>query len=257
MTAKSSQVSLPHKPRLDLDHVFQFLCAPAVSCFTQCCQDVTIVLTPYDVLRMKQSLSISSDIFLDRYTLIVPKGTLLIPMVVIKMNEDDKRCPFVTDNGCRIYNDRPWPCRMYPLDFNEDGSLSVIADPARCLGLKEKATQRISDWLIEQGLPIYEDMNDLFSQVTSPLKAGGLDIDNPKVFKMMFMALYNLDRFRDFIFKSSFLERFALEPLHIEKLQRSDLELLKFAFDWVKFGIFGQKTLQIRSSAIPNGSSQA
>ena len=55
------------KPKMDPDHLFQFNCDPGVSCFTQCCQDVTIVLTPYDVLRLKKGLGISSDKFLDEY----------------------------------------------------------------------------------------------------------------------------------------------------------------------------------------------
>jgi len=45
-------------------HPFQFNCNPGVSCFTQCCQDVTIVLTPYDVLRLKNGLKISSGEFM-------------------------------------------------------------------------------------------------------------------------------------------------------------------------------------------------
>ena len=54
--------------RMDADNAFQFNCYPGVTCFTRCCQDVTIVLTPYDVLRLKNSLGISSDEFLDKYT---------------------------------------------------------------------------------------------------------------------------------------------------------------------------------------------
>ena len=110
----------------------------------------------------------------------------------------------------------------------------------------ENETQRIGDWLIEQGVAIYEEMNGLFSQITSPLQAQEFDIDNPQIFKMIFMALYNLDKFRDFILNSSFMERFEIDPVRIEKIKRNDTELLKFSFDWIKFGIFGQKTLQIK-----------
>jgi hypothetical protein len=68
---------------------------------------------------------------------------------------------------------------------------------------------------------------------------------------MVFMALYNLDRFKDFVFKSTFLDRFDVDPVVIEKIKRNDVELLKFAFDWIKFGIFGQKTFQVRPEAAP------
>jgi len=51
---------------MEPEEAFQFNCAPGVSCFTQCCQDVTIVLTPYDVLRMKNALEIPSGEFTDK-----------------------------------------------------------------------------------------------------------------------------------------------------------------------------------------------
>jgi uncharacterized protein len=251
MNNPESNKSGKEMTRMDPDHVFKFNCAPGVPCFTNCCQDVTIVLTPYDVLRLKNALGVSSSEFIDRYTLVLSKEKQLIPMVVLKMNEDDKRCPLVTEKGCTVYNDRPWPCRMFPLNMNDDGTFSFITDEERCKGFREDEVQRISEWLISQGVPVYDEVNLLFSQVTSPLKAQDMDIDNPKIFKMVFMALYNLDRFREFVFQSSFLERFALDEKRIEKIKRSDLELLKVAFDWLKFGIIGQKTFQIKPDAMP------
>lgn len=251
---QSKSIQTTDKPlRMDPDQPFRFKCGPGVPCFTDCCRDVTIVLTPYDVVRLKNALQISSGEFLDQYTIIVPREKRLIPMVVLKMNEDnDKRCQFVSKEGCSVYDDRPWPCRMYPLNMNDDGSFGFIADPAVCKGLEQPDHARISSWLIEQGVPMYDEMNMLFSQVTTPLQAQELDIDNPKIYQMTFMALYNLDKFKDFIFNSSFLDRFVIDDISIEKLKRSDVELLKFAFDWIKFGVFGQRTLQVKEAPQTN-----
>ncbi len=64
---------------------------------------------------------------------------------------------------------------------------------------------------------------------------------------MLFMALYNIDKFRDFVFNSTFLDRFEVEePDRIEKIKSSDEELLKFAFDWIKFGLFGEKLFWVK-----------
>jgi uncharacterized protein len=236
-----------HGPeRLDADHIFRFQCSPGLSCFTECCGDVTIALTPYDVMRLKNALAVNSEKFLDDYTIIIPKQGKLIPLVLLKMNEADKRCPFVTPQGCSVYADRPWPCRMFPLNVNDDGTFSVIAEAKKCRGLEQDTGQRISDWLIEQGVPVYDEMNNLLGQITSPLRAQQPDIDNPQILKMVFMALYNLDKFKDFVFSSTFLDRFDIENTKIEKIKRSDIELLQFAFDWIKFGVFGQKLFQVK-----------
>jgi len=208
-----------------------------------------IVLTPYDVLCLKNSLGISSDDFLEKHTIILPQEGSIIPLVILKMNEDDKRCPFVSRKGCLVYEDRPWACRMYPLEVNADGTFDLITDASRCLGLKEQDIWKISDWMGEQGIPAHEEINELFSEVTKPLVAQQLDIDNPSIMKMIFMALYNIDRFRDFVFGSTFLDRFEVDQEKIKKIKENDVELLKFAFDWIKFGILGEKLFSVKQKS--------
>jgi Fe-S-cluster containining protein len=232
--------------RMDSEHLFRFHCFPGVSCFTQCCQDVTIVLTPYDVLRLKGALGISSGEFIEKHTHVLNKENQLIPLVMLNMREEDKKCPFVTLKGCTVYQNRPWACRMYPLDMADDGTFHLIPDSGRCKGLQESTVYQIGEWLVEQEIVPYEEMNSLLTDVIAPLKAQKLDIDNPDISKMVFMSLYNLDTFRDFVFKSTFLERFELEPILVEKIKRSDIELLKFAIDWIKFGLFGQKLFKLK-----------
>ncbi|MFH1488515.1 MAG: YkgJ family cysteine cluster protein [Pseudomonadota bacterium] len=233
--------------RMAPEHLFEFDCTPGVPCFTQCCGDVTIVLTPYDLLRLKNALGISSSEFLDKYTIVIPIKDRIIPLVVLKMNEGDKRCPFVSSEGCRVYADRPWPCRMFPLDLTDDGAFRVIAEASRCQGLKERKEHKILEWLDLQDIGPYDEMNALFSEVTVPLQARGLDIQNPQIMKMVFMALYNLEKFREFIFKSTFLDRFELEdPSRIDKIKDNDIELLIFSFDWLKFGLIGEKLFWVK-----------
>jgi Fe-S-cluster containining protein len=237
------------KERMESEQYFRFRCGPGVPCFTQCCQDVVIVLTPYDVVRLKNALGISSEEFIDRYTIIIPKQKRLIPLVLLKMDEKDKKCPFVRQEGCSVYKDRPWPCRMYPLDMDEEGLFFLITDPSRCQGLNQSEEWRIADWLADQDLVPYDEMNALFGSVTGPLQTHELDIENPGIGKMVFMALYNVDKFRDFVLKSSFLDRFHVEESRVEKIKQSDLELLKFGFDWIKFGLFGQKLFSVKQKA--------
>ena len=45
---------------------FRFACHPGVSCFTQCCRKLDLFLYPYDIIRLKKRLGISSEEFLDK-----------------------------------------------------------------------------------------------------------------------------------------------------------------------------------------------
>jgi len=51
---------LTDSPRLGPDDTFKFACHPGISCFNKCCGDVNIFLSPYDVLRMKRRLEMTS-----------------------------------------------------------------------------------------------------------------------------------------------------------------------------------------------------
>lgn len=236
--------------RMAPEHSFTFNCSPGVSCFTQCCQDVTIVLTPYDLLRMKNRLQMSSDEFLETYTIVIPRQKRLIPMVVLKMNQEDKRCPFVTQDGCSIYTDRPWPCRMYPLSTEGDGTFEITAGADKCKGLEQDIQWKIETWLDKQGIKPYDEMNELLSTITIPLQVHESEIENPQIAKMVFMCLYNLNKFKEFVYESSFLNRFEVEdPERIEKAKEDDVELLKLSIDWIKFGIFGEKLFWIKENA--------
>jgi len=50
--------------RLGPESQFKFKCHPGVECFTQCCRDINIILTPYDIILLKKKLKLSSDEFL-------------------------------------------------------------------------------------------------------------------------------------------------------------------------------------------------
>ena len=54
--------------RLDPESQFKFKCHPGIECFTQCCRDINIILTPYDIIRLKNKLDLPSDEFLAIYT---------------------------------------------------------------------------------------------------------------------------------------------------------------------------------------------
>ena len=70
---------------------------------------------------------------------------------------------------------------------------------------------------------------------------------SPKA-KMAFMAIYNLDMFRDFMLKSSFFKRYKVKPPIKKKLKKDDVELMLFGFEWIKFFVWGIKSKTFRLS---------
>jgi len=244
----------PEKKKLNLDDGFCFACHRGLKCYTSCCRDVNIFLTPSDVLRLKKTLGLTSSEFLEKYTdlVVVPKKAL--PLVQLRMNaENDKKCYFVHDYGCEIYPHRPWACRMFPLDEHAMGGFQVIATGERCHGLVQGDGWKVRGWLMDQGATQAKEADGSYEALAAHEFWRGLDINNEKIQLMLVMALYDLDRFREFVLRSSFLERFDLEPERVQALKTDDVALLDLGYDWVRFGLFGQKSLKLKENAQPAG----
>lgn len=249
----ASNEKLQESNVLSLDSKFCFSCNPGISCFTNCCRDVNIFLTPFDVLRMRKKLGLSSGEFLERYTIPLIWERSGLPVVLLKMDEEQNRkCPFVTSNGCQIYSDRPWACRMFPLDlYSAEGDLfTIISEPSRCQGLKEPQEVVMEDYLKQQGLPIYEEVETIFKLISSNPRVLNEKIVNPRIIQMYYMACYDLDKFRQFVFESRFLDIFEVEPEEIEQIKTDDLALLLFGFKWLQFGMVMGDALKIKEEVL-------
>jgi len=235
---------------------FNFRCHKDISCFTRCCADLNLVLTPYDILRMKNRLDISSDEFLDNYTVIKIDQNSRFPMRALEMNPDENRtCPFVTADGCDIYEDRPGACRIYPLGRaalrvereKETREKFFIVDEDHCLGFQEGKAWTPEEWMGSEGMDEYNNMNDQWLEIITSSKSLGQEKEIPQKIQMFSMASYNLDKFRRFVFESRFFEVFEVPADLRDRLASDDLALLTFAMDWLKFSLFGEKTIKIKN----------
>jgi hypothetical protein len=63
---------------------------------------------------------------------------------------------------------------------------------------------------------------------------------------MFFMACYSLDRFREFVFGTRFLSLFVVSEERQEEMRRSDEALLRFAYTWLAYSLFGDPVLELR-----------
>ena len=69
---------------------FRFACHQAIACFTECCRDLHLVLTPYDIIRIKRHLELDSTTFLDDYTFSETDRDWKVPVVKLKMLDNDR-----------------------------------------------------------------------------------------------------------------------------------------------------------------------
>lgn len=239
--------------RMSGDDRFTFRCGKDLDCFTCCCADVSIVLTPYDVLRMKRALGITSSEFLDKYTISPFTKEQRIPAVLLRMNPETKRCVFVDENGCSIYTNRPWACRMYPLGVADpkqptasDRRFHFLLREDLCHGHGDGRTRTVREWIDEQGIEEYDMMGAGFKELMLHEFWDQNQELTPEQMDMYFMACYDLDRFRRFVFETRFLKLFDVNEARVEAIRINDVELLEFGMMWLRFALFGERTLKIR-----------
>ena len=231
---------------------FCFNCYPGIGCFTECCARLRLILTPYDILRIKNRLGLPSDRFLDLYTDILFEEGSAFPLVKLNMDPETGRCPFVTRQGCAIYEDRPGACRLYPLGMASAFPLGgektrekfFIVSESHCLGFEEKRQWTISQWLTHEGVHHYNAMNQPWMRIVTACRSLPPTSNIDQKLRMFFMASYNLDRFRSFLFDSHFFRKFEVKEDLRLKLAQDDVALMRFAFNWLRFVLFGEKTIR-------------
>lgn len=213
---------------LKLKDTFRFSCHDGLACFKQCCRDINIFLTPYDVIRMKGKLGLSSGEFLAQYTHVLRAPGSGFPVVILKMREDNLVCPFITDYGCQIYDVRPWSCRMAPVEVRGDGLYGIAFESSHCHGLKESKEWTVEEWMSNQGLSDYNEPEELFGQIPLQIKPSGNPSLDKVVMDMILIGCYDIDRFR------SLLKDHPITKQSPEDLSAlDDVALMKFAFSWL------------------------
>jgi len=254
--------------KLTLDSKIRFRCHPGVSCFTACCGNIKIILTPYDILQLSRRLNIPPHEFISEYAEPDFLEQTDMPGVRIKMRADDNRCPFVTPAGCTVYTDRPTACRYYPIgmaDFHEGGRkeedgkevlggydkfyFKVLEE--HCKGHLEDKEWTIAEWRADQGVDIRDEMNKEWLRLIMRRKSHGHQASlSEQAQRMFFMASTDLPSFRRFIFESSFLDTYEIEPELVEKIRTDDIELMKFSFLYLAATLFGAQGLRIKEEKV-------
>jgi len=249
---------LPKK--LTLDSKIQFRCHPGVSCFTECCGHIDIILTPFDILCLRKRIGIDADEFILRYT----KPTFIqktdMPGVQIHLTKEG-RCPFVTEEGCLVYTDRPSACRYYPVgmaDFHEGSQedqetekFFFMVKEDYCKGHLEDKVWTVREWRADQELDERDELNKGWMELVMRRKSFGYQATlSEQAQKMFFMATTNLDKFRSFLFNSSFLDTYEVDQETLNQIKEDDIALLKFSYLYLASSLFGTNDLKIKNKKI-------
>ncbi len=232
-------------PELEEGKTYKFKCYPGISCFNACCSDLNMVLTPYDILRLRRELDLGSIDFLRRYTSVYMAEDTGFPAFQLRMTDNKARsCPFVTPEGCSLYENRPGACRMYPLGraTRPDGKGGVseqffIVQEDHCNGFGEDAEWSGTTWKEDQGFQAYTASNDRYMNILARIKERGAPVPE-KMGHMATMAFYKLDEFQRFITHMRVFDRLDVDAERQKAILENEEATLEFAMDWIEIMLF-------------------
>lgn len=242
---------------LEAGERFHFRCYPGISCFNRCCRNLNLFLYPYDVIRLRKRLGMTSGELIDAYTDAVFREGSHFPAVLLRMAEnEEKTCPFLSEAGCRVYPDRPQTCRAFPVEHGiyfeaQTGQSRLVhyfRPPDFCQGRLEQTAWTKDSWAADQESVFYNQMTVEWAELMRLFHEDPWAGEGPhgRKGKMAFMATYNIDAFRDFVINSSFLSRYKVHPDIRLKIKSDDVALLRLGMAWVRLFLFGQKGKEIR-----------
>ena len=250
----------PIKPvQLSLDSEFQFNCHKGISCFNQCCRNIDIQLTPYDIVRLKNHLKLSSKEFVARYSLPFEMDAHGMPGLHLAHKPGSRACIFLSEQGCSVYQDRPIACRYYALGnmgVRKKDSIRVediyfVVKEQHCKGHLEPNRQTVRQYLHEQGADQYDEANREWRDIIIKKRSSGPTVGKPseRSLQLFDMCSYDIDSFRDFIQQPGFMDIFELDQDTLQQLLNDEHALLKFSMRFLKQVLYGEKTIPFRQGA--------
>jgi len=145
---------------------FSFKCARDGKCCTNRFGKDQIILTPYDVARLRTLLKIDSTEFLKKCACLALGAKSQFPIALLKYQATEKgnKCPFLTNQGCSVYQDRPLRCRLYPLGraYSDGYSYFYLAQVDKNCGINNSRRYVLEEWLSGSEVGPFCDWSDVF-----------------------------------------------------------------------------------------------
>jgi hypothetical protein len=255
---------IPHRSpvepvELQAGSEFQFCCHPDIACFNECCRNIDITLTPYDIIRLKRRFEIRSDEFVARYTVPFAMDGHGMPGLKLATKPGAAECVFLGEQGCAIYEDRPVSCRYYALgnmgvrkkDRPTVEDIFFVVKESHCLGHFEEKHQTVQEYRLEQGIEDYDDSNREWRDIVLKKRSSGPTVGKPsdRSLQLFDMCSYDIDSFREFVCSVGFSEVFDIAADDKDKLLADEDALLTFAFRFLKQVLYGEQTIPLKDDA--------
>jgi len=191
-------------PDIQQNHQFTFECTD--KCMGRCCNNITILLDPWDIEMMARHLGVSGQHFLSEYCKYEFGHELKWPYVRLKHAEDGP-CIFMLEDGrCEIYPVRSRNCRTFPIGravrFELDGTkiekIFMVDNMAFCLGHKSEKKWTVEEWFNDSDCQKFYELSDLYLEVINytTTKLNSQVWMNGNIAKMMMPLLYGPDVLR-------------------------------------------------------------
>ena len=113
-----------------------------------------------------------------------------------------------------------------------------------CRGFDEATKWTVREWLDDQGVDEYDQWGEAYKELVLHEYFERGNTLSPEKMHMMYTACYDLDRFREFVFQTTLLQRFQIDEDMVEEMRYDDEALLRFGFLWLRFSLFGEDTMR-------------
>ena len=107
--SKKNHMKHVSKRRVNRNVTMQFDCNQCDRC-CRCSNDID--LNPKDIFYISQSINMTMDEFLDKYCFVCINHITKIAIAKLKLLEETLRCPFMANNKCTIYQNKPTICLL-------------------------------------------------------------------------------------------------------------------------------------------------
>lgn len=149
--------------QLGLDDTFRFRCTMCGKC---CIHREDILLNPRDLFNISSILGMSPAEVIKKYCECYIGNASRIPVVRLKPQGKDRRCPLLNGTRCSVHSAKPGVCAMFPLGrgfiLDKDKSNDITTEQiiyffngANCGDKKKEHTVR--EWLTSFNIPLEDE----------------------------------------------------------------------------------------------------